>query len=46
MASSYESPSEYITHHLTNLQKPIGEGGFWTLNVDTFVTALLMGRRP
>jgi len=38
------SPTEYISHHLTNLS--IGEG-FWTLNLDTlffgWITAGLMG---
>ncbi len=43
MASSTITPSEYITHHLTNLQKPIGEGGFWTLNVDTIIMSWILG---
>ena len=43
MAASYSSPSEYIAHHLTFLQKPVGEGSFWTINVDTFVMSLLLG---
>ncbi len=43
MASSTLTPSEYITHHLTNLQKPIGEGGFWTLNVDTIIMSWVLG---
>jgi F-type H+-transporting ATPase subunit a len=44
MAASYSSPSEYIQHHLTFLQKPVGAaGGFWTINVDTMVTSLLLG---
>jgi F-type H+-transporting ATPase subunit a len=44
MAAGKElSPSEYIQHHLTFFQKPIGEGGFWTLNVDSLITALLLG---
>ena len=30
MAASYESPTEYIQHHLTFLTKPVGTGGFWT----------------
>ena len=41
--ASYQNPSEYISHHLTFLSKPIAEGGFWTLNVDTFVVSLLLG---
>jgi F-type H+-transporting ATPase subunit a len=44
MAAGTElTPSQYIQHHLTFLQKPIGEGGFWTINVDTVVTAALLG---
>jgi len=43
MAASYDSPSEYIQHHLTFLQKPVGEGTFWMVNVDTVVTSLILG---
>lgn len=41
--------SEYIQHHLTNLQFNVktmtfGEGGgFWTLNVDTFLISIALG---
>jgi F-type H+-transporting ATPase subunit a len=41
--ASYQNPSEYISHHLTFLSKPIAEGGFWTLNVDTFAVSVLLG---
>jgi F-type H+-transporting ATPase subunit a len=43
MAAQYESPSEYITHHLTFFTKPFGEGGFWTLNVDSLIVAVVLG---
>ena len=43
MAAGASSPTEYIQHHLTFLQKPLGEGGFWTVNVDTMVTSVLLG---
>ena len=43
MASQYQNPSEYIAHHLTFAAKPIGEGGFWTLNIDTLVVSVLLG---
>ena len=44
MAAGNElTPSEYIQHHLTFFEKPIGDGGFWTINVDSVVTALLLG---
>ena len=41
MAAS--SPSEYIEHHLTFLTKPVGDGNFWTINVDTMVVSLILG---
>ena len=43
MAASYQNPSEYIGHHLTFFAKPIGEGGFWTLHVDTLVVSVILG---
>jgi len=36
--------TEYIQHHLTFFSKPVaGEGGFWTINIDTVVTSVLLG---
>ena len=35
--------TDYIQHHLTFLTKPVGDGGFWALNVDSLVTGLLVG---
>jgi F-type H+-transporting ATPase subunit a len=44
MAAAQElTPTSYIGHHLTFFQHPVGEGSFWTLNVDSFVTAVLLG---
>ena len=44
MAAGKElTPSEYIQHHLSFFEKPLGDGGFWTLNVDSIVTAFLLG---
>ncbi len=38
------TPSEYIEHHLSFFTKPVsGEGGFWAINVDTLITAALLG---
>lgn len=37
------TPSEYIQHHLTSFTKPLGEGAFWSLNVDSFVVGVLLG---
>ena len=35
--------TDYIQHHLTFFRVPAGEDGFWTLNVDTVVTSVLLG---
>jgi F-type H+-transporting ATPase subunit a len=37
------TPTGYIQHHLTFLTKPQEGAGFWTLNVDTIVTTLVIG---
>ena len=37
------TPSEYIGHHLTFLAKPVGEGSFWVVHVDTLVTSAILG---
>ena len=37
------TPTEYIGHHLTFDAKPIGDGGFWTLHVDTVAVSVLLG---
>jgi F-type H+-transporting ATPase subunit a len=42
-AGSELTPAGYIQHHLTFFSKPVGDGAFWTLNVDTLVTAFLLG---
>jgi len=34
--------NEYIVHHLTNLTHKTGEGGFYTLNVDSLFFAVLL----
>jgi len=41
--ATYNNPSEYIQHHLTFFAKPVGDGGFWTLNLDSIVTAIVLG---
>ena len=42
MAASKDlTPSEYIRHHLTSFT--VGEGGFWSLNVDTLMVSILLG---
>jgi F-type H+-transporting ATPase subunit a len=43
MASSYNSPSEYIEHHLTNLRVRVGEGDFWQLDVDSLIMSVIVG---
>jgi F-type H+-transporting ATPase subunit a len=41
MASGYNSPSEYIEHHLKNLTVTMDNG--WSIHVDTVVNSLLLG---
>jgi F-type H+-transporting ATPase subunit a len=43
MATSYETPAEYIQHHLTFMVKQVGSTSFWSVNVDTVVMSLLLG---
>ena len=45
MAAGKEfNATDYIQHHLTFLNAKVGDrGGFWTLNVDSLVTAAVMG---
>jgi F-type H+-transporting ATPase subunit a len=43
MAAEYNSPSEYIDHHLAFLTKPAEGSGFWSVNVDSVATAVLLG---
>ncbi len=38
-----QNASEYIAHHLTNLTVKVGEGGFWTVNMDTIVMSWVLG---
>jgi F-type H+-transporting ATPase subunit a len=40
MAASYNSPAEYIGHHLTFFTKPLGAG---SINWDTIIVSLLLG---
>ena len=42
MATEYKSASEYIGHHLSFLTEPHG-GGFWSVNVDSVVTSIVLG---
>jgi F-type H+-transporting ATPase subunit a len=37
------TPSDYIAHHLTNFKVTVGEGGFWTLNMDTILMSWALG---
>lgn len=37
------TPTEYIGHHLTNRTVSLGDGAFWTLHLDTFLTAVALG---
>ena len=44
MATEHElTPSGYISHHLSNNAVPVGDGGFWTLHVDTLGMSAILG---
>lgn len=48
MSTTTMTPPEYIQHHMghwkLNLQSwTFGDGGFWTLNLDTLVISILLG---
>ena len=43
MAASYDSPTEYIQHHLSFLTRPVRTGDFWTFNLDTMLTTAAIG---
>ena len=36
-------PAEYIAHHLSFMQHSVGQGDFWTLNVDSIVVSAILG---
>ena len=40
MAAQYESPSEYIAHHLSFLEHPVGQS---SLNLDTVIVSAILG---
>ena len=37
------TPSEYIQHHLSFNTHSVGQGSFWTLNVDSLVMSIVLG---
>ena len=43
MAAGNLTPTSYIQHHLTYFTKPIGDGGFWTLHLDSLLVSVLLG---
>jgi F-type H+-transporting ATPase subunit a len=44
MAAGQElTPTSYIGHHLTFNAKPMGDGDFWFLHVDTLITSVGLG---
>jgi len=42
-AESELTPTEYISHHLTNMTSQVGPGDFWMLHVDSLVMSILLG---
>ncbi|MCK4609339.1 MAG: F0F1 ATP synthase subunit A [Gammaproteobacteria bacterium] len=48
MSFLHPTEGEYVQHHLTYLQlnlhtMKLGNGGFWTLNIDTLITSVVVG---
>ena len=44
MAAEAElTATAYIGHHLTNRTISLGDGPFWTLHLDTWLTATALG---
>lgn len=43
MAAGNLTPSSYIQHHLSYFSKPIGDGGFWTLHLDSLMVSIMLG---
>jgi F-type H+-transporting ATPase subunit a len=43
MSSEQLTPSEYIGHHLSFDAQSVGQGGFWTLHMDTLIMSGLLG---
>jgi len=45
MAAEHEAvtPGSYIGHHLTFHTRQVGDGSFWTLNMDSLFTAAVLG---
>lgn len=43
MAAEQITPTSYINHHLSFMAEPIGDGGFWTLHLDSLVVSVLLG---
>jgi F-type H+-transporting ATPase subunit a len=41
--ATYESPTEYIQHHLTFQVKQVGSTSFWAINTDTMVVSIILG---
>ena len=37
-----ETMTDYIKHHLHHLEKPVGEGGFWLLHLDSIFFKVLL----
>jgi F-type H+-transporting ATPase subunit a len=40
---AYQTPTEYINHHLTFMVKQVGSTSFWSVNLDTVVTSVILG---
>lgn len=43
MAAEQTTPTSYINHHLSFFEKPLGDGGFWTLHMDSLLVSVILG---
>ena len=43
VAEAEMTPTEYIGHHLSFNARAVGDGAFWSINVDTVLTSVLLG---
>jgi F-type H+-transporting ATPase subunit a len=43
MAAEQITPTSYINHHLSFFETPLGDGGFWTLHMDSLVVSVILG---
>ncbi len=43
MAAEQLTPAEYMNHHLTFFNRSMGDGAFWSFNLDSIIVAAILG---